>query len=166
MAHGSRKIRHLDNVEAIGQHLGVKLGAGRQVQPLNLVFSIFVLAVVRKVLFKQVQFSNDWAASGTVDRGVLGSDAKPYFFTGLKLRCGVHRGPAYTATINDRLDYFGSTVTATLQLPRFAKPGGVVLSRAVATSEAVSEYLQANHIEAELINTGDSLVGEPFVYCL
>ena len=87
MAHGSRKIRHLDNVEAISQHLGVKLGAGRQVQPLNLVFSIFVLAVVRKILFKQVQFSNDGAASGAVDRGILGSDANPYFFTGLKLRC-------------------------------------------------------------------------------
>ena len=39
-------------------------------------------------ILQQVQFSNDRAASGAVDRGVLGSDANQYFFTGLKLRCG------------------------------------------------------------------------------
>jgi hypothetical protein len=33
----------------------------------------------RQVLFKQMQFSNDRAASGAVEGGVLGSDADPNF---------------------------------------------------------------------------------------
>jgi hypothetical protein len=86
MADDGWKICHLDNIEPIGQYLGIELCARRQVQPLNIVFSVFILAIVRQVLFKQMQFSNDRAASGAVDGGVLGSDADPNFFTGLKLR--------------------------------------------------------------------------------
>ena len=85
MADDGWKICHLDNIEPIGQYLGVELRARRQVQPLNIVFSVFIFAFVRQVLFKQMQFSNDRAASGAVDGGVLSSDADPNFFTGLKL---------------------------------------------------------------------------------
>ena len=46
----------------------------------------------------------------------------------LSIRAVVHAGPAYVATVNDLLDYFGTTVRATLRLLRCAEPGEVVLS--------------------------------------
>src|SRR5262249_6894968 len=35
---------------------------------------------------------------------------------GLQLRVGIHRGPALAATLNDRLDYFGTTVRQAMGL--------------------------------------------------
>jgi eukaryotic-like serine/threonine-protein kinase len=80
----------------------------------------------------------------------------------LSIRCGVHRGPAYTATINDRLDYFGTTVSVAANLPRFAIPGGVVITRAVAGDLQVQEQLEAFKIDPEVVNIEDSEFGEPF----
>jgi len=54
MADDGWKICHLDNVEPIGKHLGVELCARRQVQPLNIVFSVFILAIVRRVRYLRV----------------------------------------------------------------------------------------------------------------
>src|SRR5262249_54443846 len=50
---------------------------------------------------------------------------------GLRLRVGIHRGPALAATLNDHLDYFGTTVRQALQLPALARGGGLVLTEAV-----------------------------------
>jgi hypothetical protein len=80
------KIGHLDNIKPIGQHLSVELCSRGQVQPLNIVFNVFVLAVMWQVFFKQMQFANDRAAGGAVDGGVLGADADPDCFASLKLR--------------------------------------------------------------------------------
>jgi class 3 adenylate cyclase len=84
----------------------------------------------------------------------------------LALHCGVHRGPALTATINDRLDFFGATVTAALHLPRCAPAGSVALSRPVANDVAVAEYLNANHFDPELVNVTDDNLPEPVVYVI
>ena len=62
---------------------------------------------------------------------------------GLRLRTGVHRGSMMTATVNEQLDYFGTTVRQALALPETARAGEVVLTRAVASDPAVAALIAA-----------------------
>jgi class 3 adenylate cyclase len=55
----------------------------------------------------------------------------------LSLKLGVHMGPSVVVTLNDRLDYFGSTVNMAARLQGQSTGGDVVLSRAVADDPAV-----------------------------
>lgn len=55
----------------------------------------------------------------------------------LSLKLGVHMGPSVVVTLNDRLDYFGSTVNMAARLQGQSDGGDVVLSRAVADDPAV-----------------------------
>ena len=47
------------------------------------------------------------------------------------LKVGVHAGPAYLVTLNDRLDYFGTTVNIAARAQREAHGGEIVTSAAV-----------------------------------
>ena len=57
------------------------------------------------------------------------------------LKVGVHAGPSVVVTLNDRLDYFGSTVNMAARLQGQSAGGDIVLSRAVADDPAVQEIL-------------------------
>lgn len=70
----------------------------------------------------------------------------------LRLRIAVHRGPAMVATLNDHLDYFGSTVNAAAQLPRLAPGGGIILSATVAAEPAVAEFLDRKGLVPSIID--------------
>ncbi|MDP1840495.1 MAG: adenylate/guanylate cyclase domain-containing protein, partial [Reyranella sp.] len=59
----------------------------------------------------------------------------------LVLKLGVHMGPSVVVTLNDRLDYFGSTVNMAARLQGQSTGGDVVLSRAVADDPAVQSVL-------------------------
>ena len=59
----------------------------------------------------------------------------------LVLKVGVHAGPSVVVTLNDRLDYFGSTVNMAARLQGQSAGDDVVLSHAVATDPAVQEIL-------------------------
>lgn len=61
----------------------------------------------------------------------------------LVLKVGVHAGPSVVVTLNDRLDYFGSTVNMAARLQGQSAGGDIVLSRAVAADPAVQEILTA-----------------------
>ena len=61
----------------------------------------------------------------------------------LVLKVGVHAGPSVVVTLNDRLDYFGSTVNMAARLQGQSTGGDIVLSRAVADDPAVREVLAA-----------------------
>ena len=50
----------------------------------------------------------------------------------LVLKVGVHTGPCIAVTLNDRLDYFGSTVNMAARLQGESEGGDIVLSRAIA----------------------------------
>jgi serine/threonine protein kinase/class 3 adenylate cyclase len=69
---------------------------------------------------------------------------------GLRLRAGVHRGPAQAATLNDQLDYFGSTVRQAAALPALARPGEVVLTPAAAGDPAVAALLRERGLSGML----------------
>ncbi|ORC00209.1 hypothetical protein B1T48_01265 [Mycobacterium persicum] len=60
---------------------------------------------------------------------------------GLVLKVGVHAGPSVVVTLNDRLDYFGSTVNMAARLQGQSAGGDIVLSHAVADDPAVREIV-------------------------
>jgi class 3 adenylate cyclase len=70
---------------------------------------------------------------------------------GLQLRVGIHRGPALAATLNDRLDYFGTTVHQAMRLLPFARGGELILTHAVAADPGVAALLRARGLEAEIL---------------
>src|SRR5215831_11792316 len=60
----------------------------------------------------------------------------------LVLKLGVHAGASVVVNLNDRLDYFGSTVNMAARLQGQAQGGDIVLSRAIADDPAVRPLLQ------------------------
>ena len=65
----------------------------------------------------------------------------------LRPRLAIHRGPALTATLDDRLDYFGATVSRVGSLLASARGGELVLSETVAADPAVSALLCSLDVE-------------------
>jgi class 3 adenylate cyclase len=69
----------------------------------------------------------------------------------LVLKLGVHVGPSVVVTLNDRLDYFGSTVNMAARLQGQSEGGDIVLSRAVADDPAVRPLLAARAARDESV---------------
>ncbi|MBI2919985.1 MAG: adenylate/guanylate cyclase domain-containing protein [Planctomycetes bacterium] len=63
---------------------------------------------------------------------------KPLF-----LKAGLHFGPCIAVTLNERLDYFGSTVNIAARLVGLCSGGDVVISSEVKGDPEVSGYLEA-----------------------
>ena len=59
----------------------------------------------------------------------------------LHLRAAIHYGPSISVTLNDQLDYFGSTINVAARLEKFSHGGDVVLSEAVCADPEVVEFL-------------------------
>jgi class 3 adenylate cyclase len=59
----------------------------------------------------------------------------------LVLKVGVHAGASVVVTLNDRLDYFGSTVNMAARLQGQSRGGDIVLSRTVADDPAVKPLI-------------------------
>jgi class 3 adenylate cyclase len=70
----------------------------------------------------------------------------------LQIKAGIHHGPCIAVTLNERLDYFGTTVNLAARLVHLASGGDVIISEAVANDPEVAAWLrqQANalHVEA------------------
>ena len=61
----------------------------------------------------------------------------------LVIKLGVHAGPSVVVNLNDRLDYFGSTVNMAARLQGQSDGGDIVISRSVADDPAVKPLLAA-----------------------
>lgn len=61
----------------------------------------------------------------------------------LSLKLGIHAGSSVMVSLNDRLDYFGSTVNMSARLQGQSQGGDIVLSEAVARDPAVTPLLAA-----------------------
>lgn len=59
----------------------------------------------------------------------------------LTLKAGLHTGPCIAVTLNDRLDYFGSTVNLAARLEGQSTGDDVIISSAVYSDPAVREFL-------------------------
>jgi class 3 adenylate cyclase len=66
----------------------------------------------------------------------------------LTLKAGIHRGPCIAVTLNDRLDYFGSTVNMAARLEGLSSGNDVIISRAVYDDTEVREWLETENLNA------------------
>jgi class 3 adenylate cyclase len=82
----------------------------------------------------------------------------------LFLKAGVHQGPCIAVTLNDRLDYFGSTVNLAARLERFSSGEDVIISESVRNDAEVAEFLSGagNGLQAERFETPVSGFDEQF----
>ncbi len=59
------------------------------------------------------------------------------------IKLGIHAGPSIAVTLNDRLDYFGSTVNMAARLQGQSQGGEIVLSQEIAADPSVEQMLSA-----------------------
>jgi class 3 adenylate cyclase len=81
----------------------------------------------------------------------------------LVVKVGVHMGPSIAVNLNDRLDYFGTTVNMAARLQGQSSGGDVVLSRAVADDPAVRPLLEPLGARAESVMLKGFAAPVPFV---
>jgi len=62
----------------------------------------------------------------------------------LWLKAGLHKGPCIVVNLNDRLDYFGSTVNIAARLPNFSQGGELVFSEAFFEDPEIRNFLAEN----------------------
>src|SRR5262249_26344217 len=66
----------------------------------------------------------------------------------LHLKAGMHAGPCIAVTLNDRLDYFGSTVNMAARLEGLSTGSDVIISRAIFEDASVAELLASDKYDA------------------
>jgi class 3 adenylate cyclase len=68
---------------------------------------------------------------------------------GLVIKLGLHGGPCIVVTLNDRLDYFGSTANLAARLQGESRGGDIVVSQSLAADPAVAPLLREVASSAE-----------------
>lgn len=66
----------------------------------------------------------------------------------LQLKAGLNTGPCIAVTLNDRLDYFGSTVNMAARLEGLSSGSDVIISRSVYEDAKVQELIESDHFAA------------------
>ncbi len=66
----------------------------------------------------------------------------------LILKAGVHTGPCIAVTLNDRLDYFGSTVNMAARLEGLSTGDDVIISKALYDDSEVREFVAREQLHA------------------
>jgi class 3 adenylate cyclase len=66
----------------------------------------------------------------------------------LTLKAGLHAGPCIAVTLNDRLDYFGSTVNMAARLESLSTGNDVIISRTLYDDPEVRELILEENLEA------------------
>ena len=67
----------------------------------------------------------------------------------LTLKAGLNTGPCIAVTLNDRLDYFGSTVNMAARLECLSSGSDVIISRSVYEDAKVQEVIKSEGLTAE-----------------
>jgi class 3 adenylate cyclase len=79
------------------------------------------------------------------------------------VKIGLHMGPSIAVNLNDRLDYFGTTVNMAARLQGQSEGGDIVLSRAVADDPAVRPLLAPLARRDETVALKGFTAAVPFV---
>jgi len=66
----------------------------------------------------------------------------------LTLKAGIHEGPCIAVTLNDRLDYFGSTVNMAARLEGLSTGDDVVISHTIYDDAEVRELMRVEELQA------------------
>src|SRR5215203_2536070 len=82
----------------------------------------------------------------------------------LWLKVGLHKGPCIVVNLNDRLDYFGSTVNITARLPNFSQGGELIFSEDFYSDPEIQDFIAGNIPPSALSKISGELKGfdEPF----
>lgn len=82
----------------------------------------------------------------------------------LWLKAGMHKGPCIVVNLNDRLDYFGSTVNIAARLPGFSQGGELIFTEEIYKDPEVQEFLSQNLKLDVLSRFSDNVKGfdDPF----
>jgi len=67
----------------------------------------------------------------------------------LALKAGLNTGPCIAVTLNDRLDYFGSTVNMAARLEGLSSGSDVIISRSVYEDARVRELIESDGYSAD-----------------
>jgi class 3 adenylate cyclase len=62
----------------------------------------------------------------------------------LWLKVGMHKGPCIVVNLNDRLDYFGSTVNIAARLPAFSQGGELIFTEEINEDPEIQQFLAEN----------------------
>jgi len=62
----------------------------------------------------------------------------------LWLKIGMHKGPCIVVNLNERLDYFGSTVNIAARLPDFSQGGELIFTEEINDDPEVREFIAKN----------------------
>jgi class 3 adenylate cyclase len=65
----------------------------------------------------------------------------------LTLKAGLHAGPCIAVTLNDKLDYFGSTVNMAARLESLSNGNDVIISRVLYDDPEVRELIAAENLQ-------------------
>lgn len=65
----------------------------------------------------------------------------------LRLKAGVHTGPCIAVTLNERLDYFGSTVNMAARLEGLSTADDVIISRPMYDDPEVRNFIEAEKLQ-------------------
>jgi class 3 adenylate cyclase len=82
----------------------------------------------------------------------------------LLIKLGLHQGPCLAVNLNDRLDYFGTTVNLAARLEGQSRGGDVVISEKLRRDPVVDKLLQALDIQVDTFAT--SIKGFDEHFCL
>jgi class 3 adenylate cyclase len=77
----------------------------------------------------------------------------------LLIKVGIHHGPCIVVNLNERLDYFGSTVNIAARLPNFSMGGEVIISEPIRNDSEVLEFLEKNAQPNSLIRFQSEIKG-------
>jgi class 3 adenylate cyclase len=80
----------------------------------------------------------------------------------LSIKVGIHTGTCIAVTLNERLDYFGSTVNISARLPGLANGGEIVFSNESFNDPEVQEWLKDKKASAEMFRSGVKGFDEAF----
>jgi class 3 adenylate cyclase len=62
----------------------------------------------------------------------------------IEVKIGIHSGPVIAVTLNNRLDYFGTTVNIAARIQRLAKPNEIFFSDIVFSQKDIRQLLKKN----------------------
>ena len=69
------------------------------------------------------------------------------------IRTSLHRGPAMVTTLNDRLDYFGSSGHLAAKLLELARTGDLVLTSSLLANQEIAKLLAERGVTLEVVAT-------------
>lgn len=77
----------------------------------------------------------------------------------LFLKAAIHSGPSIAVTLNERLDYFGTSINIAARLEKFARGGEMIVSDVVFMDPEVQEFVVSNHNDYQAMGFQEQLKG-------